>query len=276
MKITILISTYNERIDNVCNVVLSPREDVTYIVSHQYSEDQYNYTPSELVRKDITVSHIKGTGVSKSRNNALKLANGDIGLFSDDDVSYQHSDIDTIKKTFYQNSEVDVAIFKIRTPAGQPEYKTFADKIFQYKNAPCVGTIQIAFKINKVKEKGIYFDERFGAGQPLLIGNDEKLFLHDCISSELKVFFFPEYIVEHPYESTAKGIPKYDRRKNWVTGGVDCRINGRIALAKAFFGTVKNTPDLLKHRINPFQYFFHRISAVLYVLKTNKINKDKI
>ena len=276
MKITILISTINERIDNVAKVILSPREDVNYIVSHQYTDASYNYTPNELVRPDITISHIKNTGVTKSRNNALKLANGDIGLFSDDDVTYGHSDIETIKKTFLQNSETDIAIFKIRTPEGQPEYKVFADEIIEYKTAPCVGTVQIAFKIDKIKEKEIYFDERFGAGQPLLISSDEKLFLHDCIKAGLKVVFFPKYIVEHPYESTAKGISKYDIRKNWVTGGIDCRINGRKALLKAILGTVKNTPDLLKHRINPFRYFFHRISAVIYILKTNKIKKDGI
>lgn len=275
MKINILISTIDEGIERLKRVILDPRNDVSYIISHQYTEDKYKNIPAELKRGDITVSQIAGRGVSKSRNNAIRLADGDIALFSDDDVTYRDSDINTVKEIFLHNKQVDVAIFKIRTPVGEPEYKKYPDVIIEYKKAPCVGTVQISFRVDKIKEKKIIFDERFGAGQPLLIGNDEKIFLHDCISSGLKVFFFPEYVVEHPYESTSKGISKYDKRKISVVGGVDCRMNGSIALLKAFMGTIKVMPDLIKYRVNPIKYIYHRISAVLYILRTNKYIKDQ-
>lgn len=268
-KVNILISTIDEGIDKTADVLLSPRNDVRYIISHQYTDERYNYTPKSLLRSDVYLSHIQGAGVTRSRNNALTLADGAIGLFADDDVRYRHSDIDTLKRTFYENSSVDVAIFKIRTPSGEPEYKQFPAETITYDKAPDTGTVQIAFNIARVKEKGIWFDERFGAGRKLLIGSDERLFLHDCINAGLKVRYFPEYIVEHPYESTAKGIPKYDIRKNWVTGAVDCRMNGPIALLKALAGTLKILPDLLKNKMNPMIYFYHRISAVIYILRTN-------
>ncbi len=275
MKINVLISTIDEGIDKVKNVVLSPRNYVSYIISHQYTDAYYKYTPRELQRPDVQVSHIEGSGVAKSRNHAIQLADGDIGLFSDDDVTYRHSDIDLLKKTFLENSQVDVAVFKIRTPPGEPEYRSYPDKIIEYKKAPEVGTVQVAFDIPAIKEKNIWFDERFGAGRPLLICNDERLFLHDCIEAGLKVVYFPEYVVEHPYESTIKTIPKYDIRKNWTTGGIDCRINGPVALLKALLGTIKIIPDLFRHRVNPFTYFYQRISAVVYVLSTNKAEKKK-
>lgn len=269
MKINILISTIDEGIEEVGGVVLDPRDDVSYIVSHQYTDEKYRYIPKALNRADIRISQIKGAGVARSRNNALRLADGDIGVFSDDDVKYLDSDIDTIKKTFRQHDQADIGIFKIRTPEGDPEYKKFSDEIMEYKKAPAVGTIQIAFRVNSVRKEGIFFDERFGAGQSLLVGSDEQLFIHDCINSGLRVFFFPEYIVEHPYESTIKTIPKYDPRKIRLTGGIDCRINGSIALLKAFVGTIKILPSLLCHGVNPLAYFYHRISAVIYVLRTN-------
>lgn len=275
MKINVLISTIDEGIANVKNVVLSPRNYVSYIVAHQYTATHYKYTPRELQRPDVHVSHIEGSGVAKSRNHAILLADGDIGLFSDDDVTYRNSDIDLVKRTFLENSEVDVAVFKIRTPRGEPEYRTWPDEIVEYKKAPEVGTVQIAFDIHAIKEKNIWFDERFGAGQPLLICNDERLFLHDCIEAGLRVVYFPEYVVEHPYESTIKTISKYDIRKNWTTGGIDSRINGPVALIKALLGTIKILPDLLKHRVNPFTYFYQRISAVIYILSTNKAEKEK-
>ena len=276
MKINILISTINEGIDKVANVILNTRHDVSYIVSHQYTDERYKYTPEELLRADIYVSHIKGKGVAKSRNNAIRLADGDIGLFSDDDVTYEHAYFDIIKETFFENKNVDIAIFKIRTPPGDPEYKAFPAKQTEYESAPEVGTVQIAFDIATVKEKNIWFDERFGAGRPLLVCNDERIFLHDCINVGLKVVYFPEFIVQHPYESTIKGIPKYDIRKNWITGGIDCRIDGPIALLKALSGTIKIIPDLLRHRVNPITYFYHRLSAVIYILRTNNNKREMV
>jgi hypothetical protein len=270
MKVNILISTIDGGIERMDNLLLSPRTDLSYIISHQYTDKRFKHIPDYLNRSDVTVSQIPGSGVTKSRNNAIELADADIGLFADDDVTYRHSDIDLLKNTFLKKQHTDVAIFKIRTPAGEAEYRKFPQEVIEYGRAPNVGTIQIGFNITKVRKKGIRFDERFGAGQSLLIGSDERLFLHDCIHSDLKVVFFPEYIVEHPYESTSKGIPKYDVRKVWTTGGIDCRMNGPIALLKAFGGTLKIIPDLLKHGVNPAKYLYHRISAVMYILRTNK------
>lgn len=276
MIINVLISTIDDRIKQVPNVILAPRDDVRYIVSHQYTDEKYKFVPVELDRFDVVISHITGKGIAKSRNNAINFAKGDIGLLSDDDVTYRNSDFDTLKKIFLQHHQVDVAIFKIRTPLGEAEYRPFPDKIVEYKNVPRASSIQIAFRINSIKQNHIWFDERFGVGQPLLINSEEQLFLHDCINSGLKMVFFPEYVVEHPYVSTSKGVPKYDIRKNWIVGGLDCRINGPIALVKAFLGTLKIIPDLAKHRINPFRYFFHRISAVIYILKTNEAERIKL
>src|SRR5699024_10167586 len=128
-----------------------------------------------------------------SRNNVIRLANGDIGLLADDDVTYHHSDIDQLKKTFLEHKYAEVAVFKIRTPPGEREYKEFPNKILQYKSkAPSIGTVQIAFNISELKENKIWFDERFGVDKSLLIGGEERLFLHDCIKAGLQVFFFPE------------------------------------------------------------------------------------
>ena len=109
----------------------------------------------------------------------------------------------------------------------------------------------------------------------MLINSEERLFLHDCLKAGLEITYFPEYIVEHPYESTSKKIAKYDIRKNWITGGLDCRMNGPIALLKALPATIKITPDLLKNRVNPLTYFYHRFSAAVYILRTSKMEENR-
>lgn len=268
-QLNILLSTFNDRIFQVKNVILDFREDVNYIVSHQYTEEKYKVIPEELIRKDITISQIPGFGVTKSRNNCIRLADGDIGLFSDDDVTYTNEYFDTIIRCFTTNELLDLALFKINTPDGFPEYKKYPEQTLKLQKLPfSVGTIEIAFKVESLKKSKVLFDERFGAGQPLLIGSDESIFVLDCIKKGLNVWFYPEYIVNHPLESTVKRLTKYDKRRVSVGGAFDARINGWYSIPKIFIGTVKISPDLLKNKKNPFIYFKERISAAIYILTT--------
>ena len=269
MKLEVLISTIDAGIEKIKDVLLPHRPDVKYIVVHQYQYDRYKYIPKELLRDDVLVSHIPGKGVTKSRNNAIRLTDADIGLFSDDDVTYTNEYFDNVISVFKGNPGLDVAVFKIKTPDGEPEYKNYPEEAFKLEKLPfSVGTIEIAFQVKKVKEKNLQFDERFGAGQPLLIGSDESIFVLDCIKAGLNVWFYPIYAVNHPYESTAKLLPKYHKKKVSVTGGFDARINGWLAIPKAIGGTIQLIPDLIKYKKNPFVYFYQRIKASIYILTT--------
>lgn len=271
--VNILISTINGGIESVKNILLEPREDVEYIVSHQYTSERFKKIPAALLREDVIISQIPGKGLSKSRNHAISLATGDIGIIADDDVTYCDSYIDIVKDTFLSNPSLDVALFKIKTGNGEPEYKNYPKVSLEYtKNLFFISSIEIAFNIKKIKEAGLQFDERFGAGQELIIGYEEMIFVEDCLKAGLSVVFIPEFIVEHPYMSTSKTIPRFDKRKNWVAGAYDCRSNGSIALLKAFGGTFRILPELLEYDVNPLVYLYHRLSAAIYILRTN--NRD--
>lgn len=269
MKLNILLSTFNERIENVQDVMLDYRADVDYIVSHQFTDDKYKTIPKKLIeRKDVIISQIQGKGVTKSRNNAILLAKGDIGLFSDDDVTYTNEYIDTVIDAFRNHADLDLALFKINTPEGFPEYKKypFSEMRLRRRLPFSVGTIEIAIRISSIRKSGVLFDERFGAGQPLLIGSDESIFVTDCIKKGLNCWFFPKYIVTHPFESTIKTIPKYDIRRTYVGGAGDARIYGWWAVPRTFLATIKHLPQLIKYKKKPFVYLSERFKAVFYIL----------
>lgn len=269
MNLCVMVSTINSGIYAVPNVILDPSIFINYVISHQLTSEEYNVFPKELIRDDIQISQIKGKGVTKSRNNAIRIAEGDIGLFSDDDVVYKFEFFETVLDVFKSNTNLDVAIFKIKTYEGEPEYKSYPDKVIHYdKKSPSVGTIQIAFKLNKIRENKILFDERFGAGNKFLIGSDEQIFLQDCINAGLTVKYFPKYVVIHPYESTVKALSIYDNRRIRVTGGLDARINGPIAIFKSILGTFKFLPDLIRNKKNPIIYFWERFKASVYITFT--------
>ncbi len=267
-RINILVSTINKGICHLDQLFLKQREDVSYIVSHQYTDEQYLTTPDFLMREDVLVSHIPGSGVTKSRNNAIKLATAEISVIADDDVRYKDEWIDMLKNTFNADPELDMAIFKIKTLDGEPDYRAYPSAPAEFKELSSVCSIEIAFRTARLKELNLNFDERFGVGSKLLIGSEERIFMHDCVKAGLKIKYFPEYLVQHPYLSTVKAIPKYDSRLNRITGAIDARINGWVALPKSIFGTFKNATDIIAHKKNPLNYFFHRFYAALYILIT--------
>lgn len=75
MKLNILIATHNEKVANVPSIFLPEREDVSYIVSYQYSDEQkLSYIPDGLKREDVVFLPMRDLGLCKNRNNALSYA----------------------------------------------------------------------------------------------------------------------------------------------------------------------------------------------------------
>ena len=268
MKINVLISTIDSGIDKIADILLTQRMDVEYIISHQYRDDKYLPVPRELDREDVTISQIAGQGVTKSRNNAIRQATGDVCVLSDDDVRYSNEYFDTILDV-YENHDIDLACFKIFTGEGQPSYKNYPgqETVLTSLKGHYPSGLEITFRLKPIMEKGILFDERFGLGSWLCTGG-ENLFLIDAIQSGLKIKFFPKYIVKHPFESTIKSFPKYAQRRVRVGGAFDARINGHLAILKAFAGTIKILPDLLRQQKNPISYLYDRLSGVFYILRS--------
>lgn len=267
MKLEILISTIDAGIEKIKDILLPFRQDVKYIISHQYQDEKFKYIPKELLREDVVVSQMPGKGLTKSRNNAISLASGDVCLIADDDVRYTSEFLNTIIQTFHERNP-DVALFKIKTKEGEGDYKNYPTEEYKLNlnNLHSPSSIEIAFKTEKIKGI-VFFDERFGLGS-FLNGGGELYFIRDAIEKGLKVWYFPESVVIHPKESTIKSLPKYHKRRVMVGGASDARKNGWLAIPKAFLGTIKVIPDLIKYKKNPFVYFYQRIRAAIYILTT--------
>lgn len=271
MKLSVLISTIDDGINNIKNIILQKRNDVEYVVSHQYTDVKYRFIPKELLRDDILVSQIPGKGLSKSRNNAIKHATGDIAVIADDDVRYKSEYFDTIIETYHEN-DIDIACFKIKTPDDELEYKEYPNETVLIKDFESYSpsSIELTFKIEKIQSHNIFFDQRFGLGAKF-IGGEEKLFLYDSIKKDLKIKFFPLFVVEHPYESSNKILENFDINRIKINAAFDCRINGLKSIIRAILGPIINSRFLLKNNINPVVYSYHRISAILYIYFTHNL-----
>jgi hypothetical protein len=96
--VNVLISTIDERINEISAILFEKQPYVRYIISHQYTDPKYKILPKLLNRDDVILSQIPGRGLSRSRNNALRLVESGIALISDDDIRYFPGSFEKIEK----------------------------------------------------------------------------------------------------------------------------------------------------------------------------------
>jgi glycosyltransferase involved in cell wall biosynthesis len=269
MLINILISTIDEGIKRVGKVLLEPRSDLKYYVSHQFTEEKYRQIPEQLRRDDLFVGQIEGRGLCRNRNNSLSMTDGDVAILADDDVRYRPEYIDMVKREFESDDEMAVGCFKIVTPAGDPEYKDYTEHTYllNQETHHYISTLEIVFRPAEIKKKMIFFDERFGLGSALNSFGEEAVFIHDCIRAGLKVKYIPEYLVEHPASSTIKSIKRFAMINNVFKGAYDARRYGWPAIPAALYDSFRYRVELAEQGKRRSEYLRERLQGVRYILR---------
>ncbi len=269
MIVNILIATIDDGIDRIEEILLDPRPDVKYIVSHQVTAEEYRREPAALEREDVVVEQLKGRGISRNRNNAIAVADGDIALLADDDVRYRQEYINALIKTFNDDSSIDVACFKIATSGEEESYKDYAERSYLLNEEVhhYVSSMEIAFRLKAVKNRNIVFDQRFGLGSKFVSYGEEAVFIHDCIKAGLKVKYVPVYIVEHSAQSATKIKADYTAEKNIFKGAYDARRFGWLAFPAAFLGAWQLRAQLKKAKKPAFQYLRERLRGAWHIYR---------
>lgn len=256
MKLQLQISTIDEGIGKIPSILLSPEENVTYLISHQLTGKSSYPVPEALKRDDVEVINICGKGLSANRNNCIRHASGDIAVILDDDVRLKPEYVSEIMNIFSSDEEVDVACCKIRTMPGEPEYKKYGSEKFrmtrigQFKS---VSSVEIVYRVDKVRDNGILFDERFGLGTSLVSG-EELIFLNDCMQKGLKIMYYPVYIVGHACQSSGKTMASYSDERLFLTGAQAYAIYGRLSCIRNLLAAVRRYKDYSREGIT-FSHF---------------------
>lgn len=203
MTLEILICTIDNGINNINNLLLSPIEGVSYLISWQHSDKKStHYLPQELVRKDVNVFHLEGRGLSRNRNNAIRNATGDICLIADDDCTYKPEYFSNIIETFKKEETLDLATFKMKFSHENKFYPTYSFNLRKFPKGYFTTSFEIAFRRTSIQGK-LWFNELFGLGAPVLQSGEENIFIHDAIKSGLNYQYYPIVIVEHNHPTTS-------------------------------------------------------------------------
>jgi glycosyltransferase involved in cell wall biosynthesis len=150
----------------------------------------------ESSHQNIRVINAFETGLSKSRNLAIKNAKGSICLFADDDVTYVIDFNEIVLSAYKTYRDADIITFKMVDFKGKmyrdyPEITIHDKKTVSYANS-----VVISFRRKALLDKEINFNTNFGLGSEFETG-DEYVFLRDALKANLNVYFYPEVIVVH-------------------------------------------------------------------------------
>ena len=130
-------------------------------------------------------------GVGLSRNTALLRADGDICLFSDEDIVYEEDYEKKILDAFEKYPQADMLLFNIKVAASRATYHIERFHRVHVWNSGKFPLVSFAAKTKKLHQKNITFSLLFGGGAPYSNGEDS-LFLMECLQKGLKVFAVPE------------------------------------------------------------------------------------
>ena len=252
LTLDILICTVSDRLAGVPGMILPERDGVRYIVSVQHTGPTQEVTiPSALEsRPDITIGLLEGLGLSRNRNNAIRMSTADICLIADDDNRYRSEYIDTIMDTWSTNPDADILTFQAETLKDEP--------LHPYP-APYVCSVEISFRRSSVLEKGLRFDERFGLGSPLLCAGEEEVFMADARRAGLNVRYIPEVIVQT--EGATTGINFIGNRTLQITKGATFRYV--YGTCSAVWRSFREAGWYLLHkRANPFPILFNMLKGI--------------
>lgn len=178
-------------------------------------------------------------GLSKSRNLALKNAEGEICLICDDDEIFIENYEDIILSSFEQNPKADIIAFALDYPR-----KKFSSKPGwrSYLGAMKISSVQIAFRRKKIIESGVTFDELMGAGTGHGCGEEIK-FLFDCLKKGLKLYYCPEIIAKVNTDSST-WFNGYSKSYFYYRGWSNKKILG------IFFGLLYSLEySIAKHKL---------------------------
>lgn len=186
MKIEVLVSTMDlenhEELLNKMNI----KESVVI-----------NQTQSKTL-KDITEGEnrlysYQEKGLSKSRNRAIENSEADICIIADDDLKYENNYKNTVEEGYQKYPDADIIAFYVDNFDEKRKRPIRKEGKINLLKSMQIQSVQVTFKRKSIRDKNIKFNERFGAGAELYMG-EENIFLAQCLKKGLKIYYIPKTI----------------------------------------------------------------------------------
>lgn len=137
--------------------------------------------------RKIRVFYMAERGVGLSRNTALMRADGDICLFSDQDIVYQTGYEQKILQAFEECPDADMIVFNVEVSEERKTYYNTGVKRVRWYNCGRYGAVSFAVRREKLFASGVTFSLLFGGGAKYSAGEDS-LFLKQFMQKGYRVY----------------------------------------------------------------------------------------
>lgn len=175
--------------------------------------------------KGLEVYGFSGSGVSKIRNQAIRLAKTKYLIFADDDVSFNLTNI--AKALDYMQQNKTALLLGQAVDENNHLRKNYPKQITKLTkfNSAKAATYEMIVDLDQIRSASLYFDENFGAGASKTYLGDEYIFICDLLNAGLTCVFNPLTLATHPETSSGS---------NW--GSKEDRIARALVFDRAFKG----------------------------------------
>ncbi|MBD5452180.1 MAG: glycosyltransferase family 2 protein [Lachnospiraceae bacterium] len=221
MKLQVLVSAVNE---NAVDLAERMNLESDAIIINQ--TDYFDYEELKHKNRRIQCFALAERGVGLSRNNALLRAEGDIVLFSDEDIVYDAGYEKAVLDAFEAHPEADFLLFNMRVGQARATYYTKKFHRVHIWNAGRYPTYSFAVRREKLHAANVTFSLLFGGGAKYSNGEDS-LFLKDCLKYGLKVYAIPIEIGQ-----------ERERESTWFQGYTDKFFIDRGVLYHFLYGAL--------------------------------------
>lgn len=197
MKVQVLVATVNEDVNIMAEKMHLETEAV--IVNQC---DSFGYCEYRHKEKLIRCFSMAERGVGLNRNTALMRADGDICLFSDEDIVFYPGYEEKILTAFKENPDADLITFNFKVDPSRETYYNKEKRRIRWYNYGRYPTYAAAAKVESLRRANVSFSLLFGGGARYSNGEDS-LFFHDCLKKGLHLYAHTELLGEEVYrEST--------------------------------------------------------------------------
>lgn len=185
MKLETLVAAVGQEVSTLA-ATMNLQSDA--VIINQCGENQYQ--EYEYRGHRIRCYSFAEKGVGLSRNNALLRGEGDILLFSDEDIVYENGYADRILEAFENRPEADMLLFNMEVEADRATYHIEKEGRVHFFNCGRYPTYSFAVRREKLHKANVTFSLLFGGGAKYSNGEDS-LFILDCLRKGMKIYAMP-------------------------------------------------------------------------------------
>lgn len=185
MRVQVLASVMNQNPETIAEKM---NLDSDAVIINQC--DRFEKREMEYRGHKVQFFSFPDRGVGRSRNEAIMRADGDICLFSDEDIVYESGYAGAIAEEFAKNQDADMILFNVTISKERQTYLIGSRKRVHWYNCGRYGAVSFAVKRESLLSSGVTFSLLFGGGARYSNGEDS-LFLKEFMGKGYKVYTAP-------------------------------------------------------------------------------------